>query len=152
MSTCQIRSGVCCLHLDRRYVGRGRAGVVSRTYGKPFDNRRTALGGTRARIQSGQEGCQPRVAEELRLHFFVLVLAVTVATVLAKGLNDVPKLNGVSDVIVTKCRQLTTGGHFVRMCSIANELTMPNLVNHIDKSENWPHSCAKHTVSPRPSV
>lgn len=83
---------------------------------------------------------------------FVLALAVTVATVLAKGLNDVPKLNGVSDVIVTKCRQLTTGGHFERMCSIANELTMPNLVNHIDKSENWPHSCAKHTVSPRPSV
>lgn len=65
----------------------------------------------------------------------VLVLAVTVATVLAKGLNDTPKLNGVPDVIVTKCRRLTPSGHFLGMYSTVNGRTMPNLVKHIDKAK-----------------
>ena len=58
------------------------------------------------------------------LILFVLVLAVTIATVFAKVLNDTPKLNGVSDVIVTKCRRLTSSGQFLGMYYTANRRTM----------------------------
>jgi hypothetical protein len=63
----------------------------------------------------------------------LLVLAVTIATVLAKGVNDIPKLNGVSDVIVTKCRRLTSSGHFLGMYSTANRRTIQLSQSHRQK-------------------